>query len=198
MGFRETLKHLVFKASQPEAEEEYGLPPSVTLDEVASPPVSLGAPTSDIPAPDGDVEFQAVFRSAGIVNDSPFATAEKAMELRKNFSALPQATQVESVEATLKTFGIAEQTIVADAVAKGEAIEAYLEGTQRETKAIVDQINAEIGELTAQIEAKKKSVQERMAFQDAVNRRCRAGMEEYADLVRFLASNDPGSQLRSS
>ena len=90
------------------------------------------------------------------------------------------------------------QTIVADAVAKGEAIEAYFEGTQRETKAIVDQINGEIGELTAQIEAKKKSVQERMTFQDAVNRRCQAEMEEYADLVRFLASNDPGSQPRSS
>jgi Ni,Fe-hydrogenase III small subunit len=193
LGFRETLKYLVFKRSEQEAEGQKDLRQSVTLEEIARPPVSLTTPASEIPAPDGAVDFPAVFRSAGIVADTPFATAEKAMELRKNFSALPEATQVESVEATLKTFGIAEQVIVADAVAKGEAIEAYLEGTQGETKEIVDRINTEIAGLTKQIEEKKKKVQERMTFQDTVNRTCQEEMETYADLVRFLASNDPRS-----
>ena len=191
MGFRETLKYLVFRPPEQETEEEKDVQSPVTLEEIARPPVSLTTPASEIPAPDGKVDFQAVFHSAGITGDTPFATAEKAMDLRKNFSALPQATQVESVEATLKTFGIGEQTIVADAVAKGEAIEAYLEVTQRETKEVVDKINEETAELTRQIEEKKKKVQERMAFQDAVNRMCQEEMEKYADLVRFLASNDP-------
>lgn len=195
MGFRETLKNLVFKPSELELGEGEALPPPVTLEEVAPPPpVPLSTPASEIPAPGGEVDFPAIFRVAGIVNQSSFATAEKTMELRRNFSALPQATQVESVEATLKTFGIVEQTIVADAVAKGEAIEAYLEAAQQETRGLVDRINAEIAQLTEQIEAKKKAVQERMAFQDAVNRRCQAEMEQYADLVRFLASNDLGGQ----
>lgn len=194
MGFRETLKYLVFKPPERKADEEKHPQSSVTLEELAKPPVSLTTPASEIPAPDGAVDFPSVFRSAGLVSDTPFATAEKAMELRQNFSALPQATQVESVEATLKTFGIAEQTVVADAVSKGEAIESYLEETQRETKKIVDGINTEIAELTKQIETKKKKVQERMAFQDAVNRKCQEEMEKYADLVRFLASNDPNSK----
>ncbi|MBI4531261.1 MAG: hypothetical protein HY709_07030 [Candidatus Latescibacteria bacterium] len=193
MGFRETLKYLVFRPPEQKTEEGQDIQPSMTLEAIAKPPVSLTTPASEIPAPDGKVDFQAVFRSAGIVGDTPFATAEKAMELRKNFSALPQATQVESVEATLKTFGIAEQTVVADTVAKGEAIEAYLEGTQRETKEIVGAINTEIAELTKQIEEKKRKVQERMAFQETVNRRCQEEMEKYADLVRFFASNDPRS-----
>lgn len=192
MGFRETLKYLVFKPPAPSPEE--APQPSVTLEEMARPPVSFAAPASTIPAPDGEVDFQTVFRSAGIGIDTPFATAEKAMELRGNFSALPQATQVESVEAALRTFGISEQAIVADAVAKGEAIEAYLEGTQGETKAVVEKANAEIAELTRRIEEKKQQAQERIAFQDAVNRRCQAEMERYADLIRFLASNDPKSQ----
>ena len=191
MGFRETLKYLVFRPPEQETEEEKDVQSPVTLEEIARPPVSLTTPASEIPAPDGKVDFQAVFHSAGITGDTPFATAEKAMDLRKNFSALPQATQVESVEATLKTFGIGEQTIVADAVAKGEAIEAYLEVTQRETKKVVDKINEETAEITKHIEEKKKKVQERMAFQDAVNRMCQEEMEKYADLVRFLASNDP-------
>lgn len=189
MGFRERLKYLVFKPPEPKPEE--ALQPPVRLEEIARPPVSLTTPASEIPAPDGEVDFQTVFHSAGIVSDIPFATAEKAMELRRNFSALPQAVQVESVEAALKTFGIAEQAIVADAVAKGEAIEAYLEAIQQETKVVLDRANAEIAELTRQIEEKKKEAQERMALQDAVNRRCQAEMEKYADLIRFLASNDP-------
>jgi hypothetical protein len=194
LGFRETLKYLVFKPQESRPEE--APQPSVTLEEMARPPVSFAAPVSTIPAPDGEVDFQTVFRSAGIGSDTPFATAEKAMELRGNFSALPQATQVESVEAALRTFGISEQAIVADAVAKGEAIEAYLEGTQGETKAVVEKANAEIADLTRQIEEKKQQAQERIAFQDAVNRRCQAEMERYADLVRFLASNDPKAQSR--
>ena len=194
MGFRETLKHLVFKSPNPKPEAEKALKTPVALEEIARPPVSLTTPASDIPAPDGEVDFGSVFRSAGIVGDAPFATAEKAMELRKNFSTLPQATQVESVEAALRTFGIAEGTIVADAVAKGEAIETYLEETQRETKAVVDRINAEIEELTKQIEEKRRQAQERMGFQDTVNRRCQEEMGRYADLVRFLASNDPTSK----
>ena len=194
MGFRKKLKYLVFKP--PESKPEAGQAPQspVALEEVARPPVSLTTPASEIPAPDGEVDFQTVFRSAGIVSDTPFATAEKAMELRRNFSALPQATQVESVEAALKTVGIAEGAIVSDAVAKGEAIEAYLEAAQRETKEIVDKVNAEVAELMKQIEAKKHQAQERMAFQDAVNQRCQVEMEKYADLVRFLASNDPTSK----
>lgn len=192
MGFRDTLKGLVFKSSESEVEAP-GATSSVSLEAITNPPVSLNTPASDIPAPDGQVDFQTVFSSAGIVNENLFATAEKAMELRGNFSALPQTTQVESVEATLKTFGIAEHTIVADAVAKGEAIDAYLESAQQETKHIVETVNAEIAELTEQIETKKKKVQERMAFQDTVNRRCREGMERYADLIRFFASNDPTS-----
>ena len=189
MGFRERLKYLVFKPPEPKPQEAPQTP--ATLEEIARPPVSLTAPVADIPAPDGEVDFQTVFRSAGIASDAPFATAEKAMELRRNFSALPQAVQVESVEAALKTFGIAEGAIVADAVAKGEAIEAYLEAVQQETKGVLDRANAGIAELTRRIEEKKKEAQERMALQDAVNRRCQAEMERYADLIRFLASNDP-------
>ena len=191
MGFRETLKYLVFKPPEQKPEPEKVQPSPMTLEEIARPPVSLTTPASEIPAPNGEVDFQTVFRSAGIVSDTPLATAEKAMELRGNFSALPQATQVESVEAALKTFGISEQAIVTDAVAKGEAMEAYLEGTQAETKAMVDRPNGEIAELAKLIEEKKQQAQERIAFQDAVNRRCQAEMEKYADLVRFLASNDP-------
>lgn len=191
MGFREILKHLVFKPpAQGSAAGTVERPP-VALAEIARPPVSLTTPVSQIPAPEGEVDFQGVFRSAGVVNDNPFATAEKTMELRRNFSALPQTTQVESVEAALKTFGIAEQAIVADAVAKGEAIDAYLEATQRETKGDFDRVNAEIAELNTQIEEKKKKLQDRTAFQDAVNRRCQEEMEKYAELIRFLASNDP-------
>jgi hypothetical protein len=165
--------------------------PPVTLAEIARPPVSLTIPVSQIPAPEGEVDFQGVFRAAGIVSDNLFASAEKAMELRSNFSSLPQTTQVESVEAALKTFGIAEQAIVADAVAKGEAIDAYLEATQRETKGEFDRVNAEISELNAQIEERKKNLQDRTAFQDAVNRRCQEEMGKFAELIRFLASNDP-------
>jgi hypothetical protein len=191
LGFRERLKYLVFKPPEPGPEAQEAPPSPVTLEEVARPPVSLTAPVAEVPAPGGEVDFEAVFRSAGIASDAPFATAEKAMELRRNFSALPQAVQVESVEAALKTFGIAEGAIVADAVAKGEAIEAYLEAVQQETKGVLDRANAEMAELTRQIEEKKKGAQERMALQDAVNRRCQAEMEKYADLIRFLASNDP-------
>lgn len=189
LGFRNTLKHLVFKSGEPAAEKAGGNP--VPLEEIARPPVALTTPVAQIPAPEGEVDFQQVFRAAGIVNENPFATAEKAMELRRNFSALPQAMQVESVEAALKTFGIAEQVIVADAVAKGEAIDAYLEAVQRETKESFDKVDAEVAELSRQIEEKKKKLQERAAFQDAVNRRCQGEMERYAELIRFLAANDP-------
>jgi hypothetical protein len=191
VGFRDRLKYLVFKAPEQDAGSGDAVPPPVLLDQIARPPVSLTTPVAQIPAPQGEVDFQTVFRAAGIVVDNPFATAEKAMELRQNFSALPPATQVESVEAALKTFGIAEPRIVADAVSKGEAIEAYLEGIQRETKASADQSNAEIAALTAQIEEKRKKLQERIAFQEAVNRRCQEEMERYAGLVAFLASDDP-------
>jgi hypothetical protein len=190
VGFRDTLHHLLFQPPNP-AEPTAAPEPPVPLEAVAGPPVALSRPVSQIPAPQGEVDLAELFGAAGIVSAGPFATAEKAMELRANFSALPQSTQVDSVEAALKTFGIAEPTIVADAVAKGEAIEAYLMATQTQTKESVEQIGAEIAALNEQIEAKKQALQDRTAFQDAVNRRCHEEMAKYADLIRFLASNDP-------
>jgi hypothetical protein len=61
---------------------------------------------------------------------------------------------------------------------------------QRETGEAVDRSNTEIAALTEQIEAKRKELQQRLAFQEAVNRRCQSEMERYAGLVAFLATDD--------
>ena len=190
MSFRDRLKYLVFRPADAASQTGQAESAPVPLEQIVKPPVALATPVAQIPAPQGEVDLAAVFRAAGIVADNPYATAEKAMELRQSFSAMPLATQVESVEAALRTFGIAESRIVADAVAKGEAIEAYLEGVQRETGEAVDRSNAEIAALTEQIEAKRKELQQRLAFQEAVNRRCQSEMERYAGLVAFLATDD--------
>ena len=89
MGFRDTLHHLLFQPPSPTEEPLTEPEPPVPLEAVAGPPVTLSKPAAEIPAPQGEVEFAELFTSAGIVSASPFATAEKAMELRANFSSLP-------------------------------------------------------------------------------------------------------------
>lgn len=191
MGFRDRFHNLLFKPTSKSSEDSEG---HVSLEEVAGPKVTISTPVSQISAvSEGKVDFKAIFQSAGIAETNPFATAEKVIELRKNFSSLPEATQVESVEATLKTFGISESQVVSDATAKGEAIELYMQMSQEEINATVNRVNEEIAKLNQQIEQKKKEVQERLAHQDLINKSCEAEMKKYEDILRFLASNDPKS-----
>jgi hypothetical protein len=204
MGFRDRLHNLLFKpsktsttadGSESESESKSSTSTSKThlsLEELAGPRVTISTPVSQIKAVSEDkIDFKKIFESAGIGETNPFATAEKVMELRKNFSSLPEATQVESVEATFKTFGISEGQVVADATSKGEAIEFYMQMTQEETTTTVNKINEEIAKLNQQIEAKKKELQERLAHQELINKACEAEMQKYEDILRFLASNDP-------
>lgn len=204
MGFRDRLHNLLFKpsktsttsdSSESKSESKSSTSTSkahLSLEELAGPRVTISTPVSQIKAlSEGKIDFKKIFGSAGIGETNPFATAEKAMELRKNFSSLPEATQVESVEATLKTFGISEGQIVADATSKGEAIEIYMQMIQEETTATVNKINEEIARLNQQIEDKKKELQEKLTHQELINKACEAEMQKYEDILRFLASNDP-------
>ena len=94
---------------------------------------------------------------------------------KESFVAPSAEGQIAAIEAALRDAAISPETL--------GYVEAHGTGTR-----LGDPV--EIAALTEQIEAKRKELQQRLAFQEAVNRRCQSEMERYAGLVAFLATDD--------
>jgi hypothetical protein len=148
---------------------------------------------------EGPVEFGPVYQGAGL----PVVgfTAEQMLELLASLPAeLPLETRRQTVRVSLgalgKTVGATPETITADAARKRAALHAYVEQLETETEERVAGAQQEIASLEAQIEEKRRTIQEARVRLATVTRSCEAEAERLGDIPAFFDVDFPPAKLK--
>lgn len=162
------------------------------LDEVKVPPSATpaGAP------PEGNVDFQAIYSQANL----PVATfsAEQMLEMLASLpQELPLETKRQTVKVSLnalgKTMGATPDSIVADATRKLAALNSYIENLNRQTSEFVAGAEGEIAALQAQIDERRKAIQNAKVVLIQASQRCDAEADRVDDILEFFSLDVPPS-----
>src|SRR5262245_26620185 len=129
------------------------------LDEVRVP---SSAATVSV-APDGTIDFAAIYSQANLPPAT--FTAEQMLDMLGSLpQELPLETKRQTVKVALnalgKTMGATPESIVADATRKLAALNSYIENLNKQTGDFVATAEAEIAGLQAQIEERRKAIQD--------------------------------------
>ena len=148
-------------------------------------------------APDGSVDFPAIYRQAGLA-EVPYA-AEQALELLNSLPPdLPLEMRRQMVKASLnslgRTIGVTPDTLVADASRKIAALNAYVEGLTRQTQQETAATEAEIAALETQIRERRERVDQGKRLLEAATRRCEAESHRLDDVLEFFSLDVPPSK----
>lgn len=150
----------------------------------APPEVKL---TGELPKPkDGQVDFAAVFRAAGLSDDEQ-GRIDKAMSLLKTLPAeTPKEVKKQIVEASLKAFGVPIDEIIECGAQEIQALEVYIQSGQRDTQGLLAESQKRTSELEAEIARIKKVMEEQVAAQYALQQSCNQQKLKVQEVLEFF------------
>ena len=151
--------------------------------------------------PDGSLNFDSIYQAASLP-PVPF-TAEQVLAL---FSSLPESLPLEvkrqtvavSINAMGKAIGASPENIVADASRKLAALAAYTDHLTKETTELRDKAELEIVALEAQIEDKRKAVEEAQQKLTHDTQACSEQSDRLDDVLEFFSLDVPPSKYAPS
>lgn len=139
---------------------------------------------------DGTVDFKAIYNLAG-VSDSPF-TAEQLLDLLATLPPeLPLESRRQTVKITIgamaKTVNVTPEIIVTDASRKLAALASYEASYGKQADDFVARSEGDIAALQAQIESKKKAIEDAKVKHDSMNKACVAESDRLDDVLEFFS-----------
>jgi hypothetical protein len=166
-------------------------------DGAAPSPVQLeGAPPP--PAPGGAVDFEGVYRAAGI-NDAELEHVRKAGELLRN---LPQDTPLEIkrqiVEASLKAFGYPVEKIIEAGAQEIQSLHAYITQGQQGLQQLLQESNQRLAALEQEMQRIRQIMQQSTEQQSQVAYACNLKKLEIQDILQFFGQEAVEKVVRES
>jgi hypothetical protein len=160
--------------------------PGPNLDEI-KPAATLNVPVIDA---SGTVNFSAIYTMANLPA-SPFS-AEQVLELLATLPAeLPidakRATVKVTVNAMAKATGVNADAIVADASRKLAALAAYAKSYSEQATQFMTKGDAEITALQAEIEQKKRAIEDAKTKQATMVHACTAESDRLDEVLEFFS-----------
>jgi hypothetical protein len=167
--------------------------PGPNLDEIKAPET----PTQPIERPDGSVDFDAIYATAGLPA-APF-TAEKVLEI---LGSLPPELPLEAKRATMKvtlsalgaTLGVTPETVVADASRKLTALGAYAQTFTQQAATYVEKAEAEIARMEADIILRREKIAAAKVRQQKMVESCDQEADRLDDVLEFFSLDTGASK----
>jgi hypothetical protein len=164
-----------------------------------------GAPTPvqlqdapPVPAPGGNVDFEGVYRAAGI-SDEELEHVRKAGELLRN---LPQDTPLEIkrqiVEASLRAFGYPMDRIIEASAQEIQALHAYITHGQAGLQQLLQQSNERLAALEQESLKIRQIMQLSTEQQSQVAYACNLKKLEIQDILQFFGQEAVEKVVRES
>src|SRR5262249_24560019 len=149
-------------------------------------------------APEAAVDFPAIYAQAALPRAG--FTAEQMLEM---LASMPQELPLETKRATVKvclnalgkSMGATPDSIVADATRKLAALNSYVENLDRQTGEFVKGAETEIATLQAQIEERRRAIQDAKMTLTQATQRCEAEGDRLDDVLEFFSLDVPPSNL---
>lgn len=171
--------------------------PGPNLDEI-KPTATSSTPVIDEA---GAVNFSSIYALAALPS-SPFS-AEQVLEL---LATLPASLPIEAKRATVnvtvnamaKATGVTSDAIVADASRKLAALTAYAKSYADQATQFITRADAEITALEAEIEQKKRAIDDAKAKQTKMVQACTAESDRLDDVLEFFSLDVHPSKYASN
>ena len=160
--------------------------PGPNLDEIKPSATIAGTVIDD----SGSVNFNAIYTLANLPN-SPFS-AEQVLELLATLPAeLPieakRATVKVTVNAMAKATGVTADAIVADASRKLAALASYAKSYAEQANQFTTKADAEIAALEAEIQQRKRAIDEAKSKQAKMVQACTAESDRLDEVLEFFS-----------
>lgn len=159
------------------------------LDEVKVDEAQIESPTASFITGD-KIDFAAIYRAANLPT-APFAAEQMLEALASLPPDLPLETRRVTVKAMLatlgKTMGATPDSVVADASRKLAALNSFAGFMNRKTNESVSNLEKEIADLGAQVEAKRAAIQTARAELAKVTGECEAESDRLDDVLEFFS-----------
>jgi hypothetical protein len=142
------------------------------------------------------LDFPHVYAAAGLP-ETPF-TVEQAIEMINAFPPnmpmeMKKQSLITAINSMGKALGVTAETIVADCTRKLAALHAYVEKIDRDTSGLVETAQSEIAKLEAQIDERRKTIQEAQTRREATEKACDAEADRIDNLFDYLGTPAPGA-----
>ncbi|HYP53995.1 MAG TPA: hypothetical protein VEQ42_10675, partial [Pyrinomonadaceae bacterium] len=149
-------------------------------------------------SPGGQVDFDAVFESAGVDSEERGRVA-RAVEL---LNSLPAGTDVgvkkQIVEASLRAFGVPVEKIIEAGAEEIQALEFYQRAGAAETEQLISESEQRIRDLEQEIADVRKVMQQRVEEQQSVIRACNAKKLEVQQILEFFGQERVAAVVKAS
>ena len=150
------------------------------------------------PAPDGKVDFDAVFDTGGVDADE----RERIAKAKALLDSLPEGTDVavkkQIVEASLKAFGVPIEKIIEAGVAEIEALEFYIRSGANDTEKVLQDGAKRIGQYEQEIKDLRKIMEDRVKEQNSVIAACNAKKLEVQKVLEFFGRDVVAQVVKDS
>jgi hypothetical protein len=165
--------------------------------EAVASPVQLDGPPPP-PAPGGSVDFDGVYRAAGL-SEAELEHVRKAGELLRN---LPQDTPVEIkrqiVEASLKAFGYPTEKIIEAGAQEIQALHAYITQGQMGLQQLLQESSQRLAALEQEMQRIRQVMQQSTEQQSQVAYACNLKKLEIQDILQFFGQEAVERVVRES
>ena len=160
---------------------------NVKLEPVAS-LVTGEAPvfTGPITTAGGEINFDELFKQAGIVAEGKF-TVEKAREMLRKFPEdMPLETKRLSARIALEAMSKSAEEILTDAAQKVQALESYVQTGRKELAVCISEADSQIQQLQKQIEEWKSVKAAKSLAQEQLESSCKVRADEIKEVIDFF------------
>jgi hypothetical protein len=150
------------------------------------------------PVAGGQVDFEAVFDSAGIDDDERQRVA-KAIELLKGLPAdTDAAVKKQIVLASLKAFQVPIEKIIEGAVQEIQALDGYIRNGAADTEKLTQESDRRIKQYEGEINNLRKVMQDRVQEQQVAITVCNGKKLEVQQILEFFGQDAVAAVVKAS
>jgi hypothetical protein len=149
-------------------------------------------------APGGAIDFQSVYRAAG-VDDDEQGRIEKARGLLTTLPAeTPKDVKRQIVEASLKAFGYPVAQIIEAGAGEIQALQAYIEMGQQDTQKLLNDGNQRIAALEKEMAEVKQLMEQKVKAQYELTNACNGEKLKVQEVLEFFGQEAVAKVVRDS
>jgi hypothetical protein len=180
-----------------ESATDHALSPA-TPDSPAAPPATDFFQTPPPAATGGQVDFDAVFESAGVDAEERGRVARAAELLRSLPAGTDAAVKKQIVEASLRAFGVPVEKIIEAGAEEIQALEFYIRAGAGDTETLINESERRIREYEEEIKTIRLVMQERVQEQQAVIKLCNEKKLEVQQILEFFGQDRVAAVVKAS
>ena len=161
---------------------------------------STGAESSPPPPPlqGGQVDFEAVFETAGVDAEERGRVARAVELLRSLPAGTDAAVKKQIVEASLRAFGVPVEKIIEAGAEEIQALEYYIRAGAADTEKLINESEQRIREYEEEIQVIRRIMQERVHEQQTVIRVCNDKKLEVQQILEFFGQEKVAAVVKAS